>query len=112
MLQIEKEFGLDATYDVLGSLLAQKKRKIQLSNPRHSIAFHSFNHRLDDLTQLHQCRNVDLRVRGYRPPRSTITAELTDYNLTFLNFEWLASSAYSLGFDRCKLENGLCQDSD
>ena len=49
MLQIEKEFGLDATYDVLGSLLARKKKTIQASNPRHSIAFHSFNHRLEDL---------------------------------------------------------------
>lgn len=107
MLQIEKEFGLDATYDVLGSLLARKKKTIQASNPRHSIAFHSFNHRLEDLKQLDQCRNVDLRVRGYRPPRSRITAELTDYNLTFSNFEWFASSAYSFGFDRCKLENGL-----
>ena len=93
MLQIEKDFGLDATYNVLGSFLARKKKIIQASNPHHSIAFHSFNHRLDDTMQLHQCRDVDLRVRGYRPPRSRLTAELTDYNLTFLNFEWLASSA-------------------
>ena len=107
MLRIEKELCLDATYNVLGILLARKKEIIEASNRNHSIAFHSFNHHLDDLTQLRQCRDVDLRVRGYRPPRSKITAELTDYNLTFLNFEWLASSASSLGFDACKLENGL-----
>ena len=107
MLRIEKEFCLDATYNVLGILLARKKKIIEASNPQHSIAFHSFNHRLDDTRQLHQCREVDLRVRGYRPPRSRITVELTDYNLTFSNFEWLASSASSLGFDECKLENGL-----
>ena len=107
MLRIERELCLDATYNVLGILLARKKEIIEASNPQHSIAFHSFNHHLDDLTQLRQCRDVDLRVRGYRPPRSNISAELTDYNLTFLNFEWLASSASSLGFDACKLENGL-----
>jgi glycosyltransferase involved in cell wall biosynthesis len=107
MLAIEKDLGLDATYDVLGTLLGRKRSEIWASNPRHSIAFHSFDHRIEDLNQLRRCREVDLRVRGYRPPRSRITAELNDYNLTFLNFEWLASSAFSLGFDRCKLENGL-----
>jgi glycosyltransferase involved in cell wall biosynthesis len=107
MLAIEKDFGVEATYDVLGTLLERKRSEIWASNPRHSIAFHSFNHRIENLTQLQRCREVDLRVRGYRPPRSKITAELKDYNLTFLNFEWLASSAFSLGFDSCKLENGL-----
>jgi glycosyltransferase involved in cell wall biosynthesis len=107
MLAIEKEFNLETTYDVLGTLLGRKQSEIWASNPRHSIAFHSFNHRIEDLTQLQRCREVDLRVRGYRPPRSRMTAELKDYNLTFLNFEWLASSVFSLGFDRCKLENGL-----
>jgi glycosyltransferase involved in cell wall biosynthesis len=107
MLAIEKDFGVNATYDVLGTLLGRKRNEIQASNPRHSIAFHSFDHRIEDLTQLQRCREVDLRVRGYRPPRSRITAELNDYDLTFFNFEWLASSAFSLGFDSCKLENGL-----
>src|SRR5690242_13395476 len=107
MLAIEKAFGVDATYDVLGTLLRRKRTEICASNPRHSLAFHSFNHRIEDLTQLQQCREVDLRVRGYRAPRSKITPELNDYNLTFFNFEWLASSASSLGHDSCKLENGL-----
>jgi hypothetical protein len=89
------------------ALLRRKRDEIRESNPRHSIAFHSFNHRIEDLTQLQQCREVDLRVRGYRAPRSQITAELEDYNLTYLNFEWLASSASSFGFQSCKLENGL-----
>jgi len=107
MLAIEKDFGVDATYDVLGTLLGRKRTEICASNPRHSIAFHSFDHRIEDFNQLQQCRQVDLRVRGYRAPRSRITAELNDYELTFFNFEWLASSAFSLGFDSCKLENGL-----
>ncbi len=107
MLTIEKELGVDATYDVLGSLFERKRSEIWAFNPRHSIAFHSFNHHIEDLTQLQRCREVDLRVRGYRPPRSRITAELEDYNLTYFNFEWLASSAFSFGFHSCRLENGL-----
>ncbi|HEX5931811.1 MAG TPA: hypothetical protein VFY74_08710, partial [Methyloceanibacter sp.] len=107
MLRIEKELRVDATYNMLGILLARKRQIIEASNPRHSIAFHSFNHSLNDMTQLRQCRDVDLRVRGYRPPRSRITAELSDYNLTFWNFEWLASSVFSLGSEACRIENGL-----
>ena len=105
MLAIEKDTGVDATYNVLGSLLGRTRSAICASNPRHSIAFHSFNHRIDELTQLQRCCEVDLRVRGYRPPRSRITPELNDYNLTLFNFEWLASSASSLGFNEFKLEN-------
>jgi hypothetical protein len=48
-----------------------------------------------------------VRVRGYRPPRSRLTAELTDYNLTFFEFEWLASSAGSLRQIDCGLQNGI-----
>ena len=40
---------------------------------------------------------VDYRIKGYRPAQSRLTAELTDDNLAFHNFEWLASSRYSLG---------------
>ena len=40
---------------------------------------------------------IDYRIKGYRPAQSRITAELTDANLAFHNFEWLASSRYSLG---------------
>jgi hypothetical protein len=107
MLAIEKEFGVVATYNVLGTLLEPKRNEILASNPQHSIGFHSFDHRAKELNQLRQCREVDLRIKGYRPPRSELTAELTDYNLTRFNFEWLACSAHRLGFDACKLESGL-----
>jgi len=107
MLSIEKEFGIATTYNVLGTLLEQKRSEILGSNPEHSIGFHSFDHRIGDLDQLRQCRQVDLRVKGYRPARSKLTAGLADYNLTQLNFEWLACSAHDFGFDACKLENGL-----
>jgi hypothetical protein len=107
MLEIEKAFGVNATYNVLGLLLHRKRDEIQTSNPHHSVAFHSFNHNLDDTTQLQQCRRIDLRVRGYRTPKSRITSELSDYALTYFNFEWLASGASSFGHPDPRLQNGL-----
>jgi hypothetical protein len=107
MLQIERCFGLNATYNILGTLFSRKIDQVHASNPKHSIGFHSFNHDLADLTQLPQCRRVDLRVRGYRPPQSRITSELSDYNLTKFNFEWFACGARSSGYAGCNLENGI-----
>ena len=107
MLRIEKSLGVDATYNILGRIFDRKRAMVRASNPGHSIGFHSFNHNIDDLAQLPKCRNVDLRVRGYRPPRSRITRELTNYRLTELNFEWLASSTRSLGHFDCRLEDGI-----
>jgi hypothetical protein len=107
MLEIEKSFGVDATYNVLGVIFERKNSVIRASNRHHSIGFHSFNHRLNDLAQLPKCRNVSLRVRGYRPPNSRITNELTDYALTKFNFEWFACSANSLGHSDCRLQSGL-----
>jgi len=107
ILQIESNCGLDGTYSVLGNIFKQKRDVILASNARHSLGFHSFDHRFEAGDQLRQCRTMDLRVRGYRPPRSQITAELTEYNLTFLNFEWLASSSGSLGQAACHLQNGI-----
>ena len=109
MLRMEKEQGADATYNILGCLLDRKRGEIWDSNERHSIGFHSYDHVTTDCRQLDRCREADLRVRGYRPPQSKITAELTDYNLSRLNFEWLASSAGSLGQSRCVLQNGIAK---
>ena len=107
MLEIERRAGVATTYDIVGALFGQKRDIIRAANPRHSLAFHSFNHDIRNGSQLPQCRHVDLQVRGYRPPQSRITAELADENLTFFNFEWLASSADSLGHADCRLENGV-----
>jgi hypothetical protein len=107
MLEIEKAHSIDATYDILGTLFNHKRQEIRSFNPRHSIAFHSFNHNLDNVTQLRRCRELDQRVRGYRPPKSKITSELSDYNLTLLNFEWFACASDSLGHTDCRLRNGL-----
>ncbi len=50
---------------------------------------------------------VDLQVQGYRPPLSALTDELSNFNLARHNYEWLANSAHSFGFEESKLENGI-----
>jgi hypothetical protein len=107
ILEIEKSFGINTTYNILGLLFSTKYPEIISSNGAHSIGFHSFNHNIADVEQLARCRHVDLRVRGYRPPRSLMTAELTDYDLTFFNFEWLANGVRSPTQIGCELQNGL-----
>lgn len=130
MLRIEERLGLKATYHVLGCLMGEVQEQIERGG--HACAFHSYDHvirlpawadgpgrllkgalrrftrgRLGQTTpQLAQCRSVDQRLKGYRPPQSRITPELTDENLTFHNFEWLASSAGSLGSKTPYLNNG------
>ena len=106
MLDVEREHGVKTTYNILGQLFARNAPLIT-QHGDHSIAFHTYNHRLDSLDQLQQVRGVDLQVKGYRTGQSIITKELTDYALSFHNFEWLMSSARSFGFDLPKLENGI-----
>ncbi|MGH7791118.1 MAG: hypothetical protein ACREOB_02260, partial [Thermodesulfobacteriota bacterium] len=94
MLIIEKEMNVRATYNVLGCFFKEVRSRIKKDG--HSIAFHSYDHGVYE-DQLGRCRQVDYRIKGYRPPRSILTPDLKDENLCFHNFEWLASSAYSLG---------------
>jgi hypothetical protein len=105
MLRIEAELGVRATYFVVGSLMSELRDGIE--SARHSLAFHSFDHRLDREDQLTRCRKVDYRIKGYRPPRSRMTAELSDRSLLFHNFEWLASSPRSLGTPVPEMRAGL-----
>jgi hypothetical protein len=106
MLDVEREHGVRTTYNILGKLFARNAPLIT-QHEDHSIAFHTYDHRLYSLDQLRQVRGVDLQVKGYRTGQSVITKELTDYALNFHNFEWLMSSACSFGFDLPKLENGI-----
>jgi hypothetical protein len=107
MLGIEKSRRVRATYNVVGTCFASKRQQIWNCDNGHSLGFHSFNHDLADETQLTRCRQVDLQVKGYRPPQSKITPELTDYRLSYFNFEWLASGERSLGVKCCTLQNGI-----
>lgn len=103
MLALERELGVRATYNVVGCLLDDVREEIAAGE--HSLAFHSYDHGQGD--QLPACRRIDYRLKGYRPPRSRLTPELRGESLLFHNFEWLASSAKSLGMADPVLRNGL-----
>jgi peptidoglycan/xylan/chitin deacetylase (PgdA/CDA1 family) len=114
MLSIERDLGIKATYAVVGTLVPELRGRIEEDG--HGLAFHSYDHRIDESTdpiaaehadQLMRCRAVDYRLKGYRAPQSRITTELTDENLCFHNFEWLASSAFSFGFNEPCLQNRI-----
>jgi hypothetical protein len=104
MLGVEAEAGASVTYNVVGEILAEVREQIESGG--HAVAFHSFDHSQAG-DQLRRCREVDYRLKGYRLPRSELTAETTDEQLAFHNFEWLASSAYAFGFDSPQLQNRL-----
>jgi hypothetical protein len=106
MLQIERNAGVRATYNILGTLF-REKAELVASYGSHAFGFHSFNHRIGDLAQLKRCREINLKVRGYRPPRSIITPELTDYRLSYHNFEWLLNAAGTMASPDPRLENGI-----
>ena len=57
--------------------------------------------------QLARCRMVDYRLKGYRPPQSVLEPGLTAQLLASFNFEWLASSARSLGSAQPELRGGI-----
>lgn len=63
----------------------------------------------DVLDQPALCRQVDRRIRGYRPPQSKITYELNDFNLALRNYRWLASSQSSLGLGVPTVENRVAK---
>jgi peptidoglycan/xylan/chitin deacetylase (PgdA/CDA1 family) len=129
ILDIEAEQGVKATYNVLGILYKELEQKIRRSG--HAIAFHSFDHYipgrvsrfmqrlqihtpllLRDMSflrpkQLWKCREVDYRVKGYRPPQSLVPASLCDANLAHYNFEWLASSPRSINSEVPCMKNGM-----
>jgi peptidoglycan/xylan/chitin deacetylase (PgdA/CDA1 family) len=133
MLQHERDAGIRATYSVVGRLLADVRPEIEADG--HCVAFHSYDHRIDQaeqgsllartaqrlrgrlgapaggpadaVDQLAACREIDYRIKGYRVPQSKITADLSDANLLFQNFEWVASSAFSLGTAEPALRAGI-----
>jgi len=106
MLAIERAHGVRTTYQVLGRLFHDIAPVIAASDS-HALAFHSYDHQVGDPSQLARTRDVDLQVKGYRPPQSAITGDLSDYILAYWNFEWLLSSARSFGFQEPRVENGI-----
>jgi len=105
ILEIETRRGIRGTFNVVGCLMKDLRADIERSG-RHEVSFHSYNHR-DDPDQLGLCREIDYRIKGYRPPRSRLTADLTDDHLAFHNFEWLASSPRSIGTEDPGVRGGI-----
>lgn len=108
MLTIEHDAGIRATYNIVGRLLDDMRPRIEACG--HALGFHSFDHADNSGSrwrrwwrdaaggqQLERCREVDYRIRGYRPPQSRLTRELTHERLCYHNFEWLATSRAKLG---------------
>ncbi|MCI0455045.1 MAG: hypothetical protein L0Y68_08635 [Candidatus Dadabacteria bacterium] len=104
MLVIEKEMDVKATYNVVGCFFNEVRRGIEKDG--HCIAFHSYDHIIHG-NQLAKCRQIDYRIKGYRAPQSKITPDLSDENLCHHNFEWLASSANSLGIKSPVIKNRI-----
>lgn len=105
MAEVEAGLGVRTTYCVVGALVPEVRAGLEAGG--HCLAFHSFDHVVEREDQLHRCREVDYRLKGYRPPHSRMTSELTDRNLLFHNFEWLASSPQSLGAAAPELRSAL-----
>jgi hypothetical protein len=107
MLEIESRRGIRLTYNVVGRLFRNDAPTILAGG--HALGFHSHDHVVEATDQLPRVRAVDLQVRGYRPPQSVLTEELSDYNLAFHNFEWLLNSARRFGFADPRLERGIAK---
>lgn len=104
MLAIENEVGVKTTYNVVGCLMGKARELIEKHG--HCVAFHSFDHDISK-DQLQRCREVDYRIKGYRPPQSKMTPELSDENLCLRNFEWIACERGPIKLDLPKMTNGV-----
>jgi hypothetical protein len=104
-LEIEARLGVRSTCSVVGTLLPEVRAQVAATG--RCFAFHSFDHRPELGNQLLRCRELDYRLKGYQPPQGELAEELSDRNLLFHNFEWLASAEDSLGIATPELRNGL-----
>ena len=120
MLSIEREMKIKATYNVAGLLFNELRERIEKDG--HCLGFHSYDHKTGGLSairsmlrnmlnlpvcELYKLRSIDYRIRGYRPARSKVAADISDRNLCYYNFDWLASSAGSLGVAFPKMQNRI-----
>lgn len=105
MLAVEQRVGVAATYNVVGLMWEEVAGRLHEAG--HCVAFHSYDHLASGNGQLESCRRLDYRAKGYRSPRSQLGPDLADTELVFHNFEWLASSQYSLGYDAPRFDRRL-----
>jgi hypothetical protein len=131
MIAAEHSLGVTATYNIVGELLPEVRGMLEPDG--HCLGFHTYDHHVDDRWsrarallarklrlgtvpdgtpnrfQLGRCRAIDYRIKGYRPAQSRLGADTDAGNLAHQNFEWLASSARSLGFDTPRMEQGIAK---
>ena len=124
MLAIERELGIEATYFVVGTILGDRVGPIREGG--HCLGFHSYDHAaerreqqryrilrwllhsgLPSDHQLKQCRALDQSIRGYRPPQSFLTSELTASNLRRHGFEWMACASAELEIEEPELRRNV-----
>jgi hypothetical protein len=106
ILEIEQRRGVRGTYNVVGCLMSEVRAEIERCG--NEVAFHSHDH-TDHQNQIGLCRRIDYRIKGYRPPNSRVTAELTDDYLAFHNFEWFASSPRSIDTEYPAMRAGIAR---
>jgi len=114
---------------VPGTILPEVRDSIERGG--HCLAFHSYDHTREvplwqrlplrhlrihllirlrgypPAIQLKLCRQADYLLRGYCPPNSIVSRELSPDNPRYFNFDWLASSSDSLGIRAPCLRNGI-----
>ena len=73
-LCIEKQYGISATYNVVGKIYREQPGLIdRIIQGGHEIAFHSYNHTYEPENYQNEvalCRQLAPSIRGYRSPRS------------------------------------------
>jgi hypothetical protein len=136
MLSIERAASFQVTYNVVGLFFNKVRSRIEADchclafhsydhknlRRRFLMEIHSLRMvqartwlrslfypalRKSSTKQLHMCRKLDYRIRGYRPPQSIITPNLTARNLCYYGFDWLASAGSSIGIDLPILKDHL-----
>jgi hypothetical protein len=120
MLSIEREMKIKATYNVAGLLFNELRERMEKDG--HCLGFHSYDHKINSVSalkntfrsilnlpveQLYKLRSIDYRIRGYRPPQSKLTSDISDRNLCYYNFDWLASSVSSLKLAFPKMQSRI-----
>lgn len=108
MLDIERAHGWRATYSIVGLLFGEVAPEVGADG--HGVCFHSYDHSIGaGRDHLRLCRKLDFRTRGYRPPRSVLTPETETPALRRFGFDWLASSAKSLGRQTPAIEDRMAR---
>jgi peptidoglycan/xylan/chitin deacetylase (PgdA/CDA1 family) len=132
MLEVESSAGIHTTYNLVGQLFPALRERI--TSGGHALAFHSYAHSLyrkpspltrfrqwigrdsrdpsvrgSDFEELEYCRGVDYRLPGYRATMSRLTPGLESRHLAYFNFEWLASSAWSLGTGNPQMKDAIVE---